>query len=143
MVAYNPSDTVANQNVAIADSTDCTGCRTVSVAMQVVIVESYPHEYAPANAASASNGSCTTCQTYAYAYQYAIQPGTMVHLSADAEQRIAAIRQDVAAAAASGLSYLDLKAQLDGLCNQLAGVVSTDVGISDARPWVESTQQGT
>lgn len=140
MVAHNPSDDVSNANLAIANGNDCTGCRTVSVAMQVVIVESYPSQYEPQNAASAANGSCDSCQTYAFAYQYVIQPGTMVNLSADAQQGIAQIRQEVSDVAQSGLDYWDMKAQLDDLCNDLAGIVSGDLGI-DAPPCVADGQQ--
>jgi hypothetical protein len=142
MVAYNPSDTVANANLAVAESTDCTGCHTVSVAMQIVIVENEsPSEFRPDNVATATNGNCQGCQTYAFAYQYVIQPGAMVSLSGSAQRAIADIRLDVRDAAASGLAYWDLKPVLDGLCNQLAAVVATDLGMDDARPCVESSDQ--
>lgn len=141
MVAYNPSDSVTNANLAIANGHDCTGCRTVSVAMQVVIVESYPSDYEPQNAASAANGGCDGCQTYAFAYQYVIQPATMVNLSGDAQQGIAQIRQEVSDVAQSGADYADMQAQLDGLCNDLAGIVSGDLGINDAPPCASDGQE--
>ena len=139
MVAYNPTDSVTNENLAIANSSDCTGCRTVSVAMQVVIIERDPQEIAPHNAAVASNGNCDSCETYAFAYQYVIKPGTMVNLSGTAQQGIVDVRRDVAAAAQSGDSYEILKPQLDDLCNRLADIVRTDLGV-DAPPCVEDSQ---
>lgn len=140
MVAYDAGDTVANENLALANSFDCTGCRTVAVAMQVVIVESSPQDVAPKNAAVAGNGGCVSCQTYAYAYQYVITPGTMVTLSATAQQSIADIRRQAAGIADSGGSYDDIRVQLDGLCNQLAAVVTTDLGMTDAPACVADSQ---
>jgi len=52
-VAHDPADTVANQNIASATGNDCNGCRTVAVAMQLVVVEGDPSTFAPANAAVA------------------------------------------------------------------------------------------
>ncbi|HEX2048677.1 MAG TPA: hypothetical protein VHF27_12995 [Acidimicrobiales bacterium] len=142
MVAQNPGETVANSNLAIAESTDCAGCHTVSVAMQVVVVENEsPNDFRPANAATAVNGNCTSCQTYAFAYQYIVQPGTPVTLSASAQQGIAGIRLRVRDAAASGAPFYELKAVLDGLCNELAGVVTSDLGLTDARPCTDSSDQ--
>ena len=142
MVAQNPGETVANANLALAESTDCTGCHTVSVAMQVVIVEDEsPDEFRPANAATAVNGNCTSCQTYAFAYQYVVHPGSAVTLSASAQQQIAALRLQVRDAGASGAPYDELKPVLDGLCNQLASVVTSDLGMSDVGPCTESSDQ--
>ena len=127
-VAHDPSNTVANQNVASAQSSNCAGCRTVAVAMQVVIVESYPQDFRPANAAVASNGGCASCQTYAFAFQYVIQPGHVVYLSSTAQQQLVSLRQQVDAVAGNTtLSYLDMKAQLDPLFSQIVQTVSQDI----------------
>ena len=142
MVAYNPSETVANANLALAESTDCTGCHTVSVAMQVVIVANEgPSDFRPANAATAVNANCQSCQTAAFAYQYVVQPGTTVHLSPSAQQQIAAIRLKVADAAASGAPAFELEPVLDDLCNQLAAVVTDDLGMTDAKPCAASSDE--
>ena len=44
-------DELRSANVARADSTDCTDCRTVAVAVQAVLVKQSPHISAPTNAA--------------------------------------------------------------------------------------------
>jgi len=126
-VAHDPADIVANQNLATARSTDCISCRTVSVAMQIVVVEGFPHDFEPANAAVAFNGGCTSCQTYAFAFQYVVQPGRMVYLSGDAQQAIAALRAQVNAVAASDLSYEDMGVRLKELFTQFTGVVSQEL----------------
>ena len=65
----------------------------------------------------------------------------IVNLSASAHQQIADIRLRVRDAAALPVPYLGLKPVLDGLCNELASVVTTDLGMSDVRPCVESSDQ--
>lgn len=126
-VAYDPADTVANQNIAAASSTDCNGCRTVSVAMQLVIVEGYPHTFEPANAAVASNGSCTSCQTYAFAFQYVVQPGRVVYLGADAQQQLQALRARAGEIASSNASYDEMQVELDGVMQQFVDVVNANM----------------
>jgi hypothetical protein len=142
MVASNPSETVANANLALAESTDCTGCHTVAVAMQVVIIENEgPSDFRPANAATAVNANCQSCQTQAFAYQYIVQPGTKVHLSPYAHQQIAGIRLRVADAAASGVPAFELEEVLDGLCHELSLVVINDLGLTDVEPCAASSDE--
>lgn len=126
-VAGAPADTVSHQNVALARSTDCTGCRTVAVAMQVVVVEGYPQEFRPVNAAVAANGGCTGCDTYAFAYQYAVQPGVPVHLRPGAQQRLAQLRDQVDAVAGSGLGWDDMRVQLRALFSQVVQLVDEEM----------------
>lgn len=143
-VAGDPGPTVANQNLAVARSTDCTGCHTVAVAMQVVLVEGSPNDFEPANAASASNANCDSCTTFAYAYQYVLEPGRPVYLSSGAQQTLATLRGEADSLAASDLSYLDLKAQLDSLFDQFVQTVSEDLraaGTGGAGAVYESSQQ--
>ncbi len=61
---------VTNANLAYSHSFNCTGCRTVTAAVQAVIVEGSPNTIAPQNAAVAINENCSHCQTFAYAHQY-------------------------------------------------------------------------
>lgn len=126
-VSYDPGDTVANKNIASATSRDCSYCRTVAVAMQVVIVEGQPTDFEPANAAAASNGNCFSCQTYAFAFQYVVQPGRIVYLGGAAQRQIQGIRARVDAVTASSLSYDDMKAQLEPLFAELVRVVTDNL----------------
>jgi len=133
MVSFNPGDTVANNNIAIATSTDCEGCRTVSVAMQVVVVESYPSDFRPANVASAANGGCNSCDTEAFAFQHSVQPGVMVHLSAEGRQAIANLRSEVANLAATNLPFFEMKTQLEALFAELVAIVNDEMQASGAQ----------
>lgn len=133
MVSFDPGDTVANNNLAIATSTACEGCRTVSVAMQVIVVESFPSDFRPANVASAENGGCNSCDTEAFAFQHSVQPGVMVHLSAAGRQAIVGLRSQVASLADRDLPYLEMKTQLEALFGQLVAIVNGEVEASGAQ----------
>jgi hypothetical protein len=131
-IAYDPGDTVANENVASARGTDCTGCRTVAVAMQIVVVESSPSDFEPHNAAAATNGGCDQCTTYAFAFQHVIQPGHVVYLSADGQQRLAELRREVDAIAASPASYDEMKLQLEDVFGRMVQTVVDDLHAAGA-----------
>jgi len=131
-MAYDPADTVANQNIASASGNDCKGCRTVAVAMQLVVVEGDPSTVAPANAAVASNGSCTNCSTYAFAYQYVARPGRVVYLSATAQRGMVSLRQQADAIAASNVSYDEMKVELDSVLGQFVQVVDQNMEAAGA-----------
>lgn len=131
-IAHDPMDTVANQNIASAQSTGCTGCRTVAVAMQVILVESSPHDFEPANAAVASNGGCDSCQTYAFAFQYVIQPGQVVYLSGAAQQQLAQLRAQADAIASSDLTAPDMQVALDAVFAQVVSTVNTQMQAAGA-----------
>lgn len=140
-VAYDASGKVGNDNIASSQSSNCLGCRTIAVAMQVVLVETPSvSEFDPGNVAGAANGGCDTCATYAFAYQDIVQPGEIVYLSGDAQQHLQALRARMDAVANNtSLSFLDMKAQLDDLFSQVVATVSQDMqaaghsGASDTR----------
>lgn len=129
-IAYDPADTVANQNIAIARSSDCVGCRTVAVAMQIVVVESSPSDFEPGNAATATNGGCDNCQTYAFAFQHFIQPGRVVYLSGSAQQDLAQLRAQVDEVTASSLSYVEMASELDRLFSEIVATVDGDLQVA-------------
>jgi len=133
-VAYDASSTVGNDNIASAQSSNCVGCRTVAVAMQVVLVESTDvQDFHPGNVAGAANGGCDTCATYAFAYQDIVQPGQVVYLSGSAQQRLNELRAQMDAVANNtSLSFLDMKAQLDDLFNRVVATVSQDMQAAGA-----------
>jgi hypothetical protein len=140
-VAYDASSTVGNDNIASAQSSNCVSCRTIAVAMQVVLVESSDvTDFHPGNVAAAANGGCVTCTTYAFAYQDIVQPGRIVYLSGAAQQHLADLRiRADAIANDTSLSFADMKAQLDSLFADVVTTVSQDMqaaganGTSDVR----------
>jgi hypothetical protein len=136
-----PADSVTSSNVAIAVNSNCVGCHSTAVAVQILIVRGTPSNFQPGNAAGAANGGCDSCGAYAYARQHWIQTSSNAHLSAAARQQIAVIRQEIATTAASilpsdgatdpGLTRNhELDAELDALTAQLIQVVTS--GLQDS-----------
>lgn len=125
-VAHAPAETVTNENLATAEAS-CVGCRTVAVAVQVVIVEGYPSDFRPHNAAGAVNSECSFCLTVAYANQIIVQPAVMVYLDPEAQRQVHRIRTEMSAAASSDLGLFELVAQFDFLAEQLADAVVSNM----------------
>ena len=125
--AKNMSDAVDNQNAAAATSADCTGCRTVAVAVQVVLAENDPSTVTPANIALAINQNCTGCETAAFAYQYVITTRGPSHFSPDGNQTIAELRRQIEAVADSGAPLFEIDARLDSLVDQMWSTVDSEL----------------
>jgi Fe-S cluster biogenesis protein NfuA len=96
-----PMDTITSGNVAIAMNTDCVGCHSTAVAVQILIVVGFPSNYGPGNAAVAANGGCDSCGAFAYARQHAIQTFGPPVLGGAARARIDELRQQISTTAAS------------------------------------------
>jgi hypothetical protein len=120
-------DDLKSANVARSDSTDCTDCRTVAVAVQAVFATAHPSTVEPTNAAIAINQSCVRCTTYAYAYQYVVTTDGPVHLSRHARHQIARIRAKVDDVAHSNLAPADMDARLNSLTSDFKDDIDADL----------------
>jgi Fe-S cluster biogenesis protein NfuA len=136
-----PMDSVTSGNVAIAINSDCVGCHSSAVAIQILIVRGTPSNFAPGNGAAAVNGACDSCGAYAYARQHWIQTSSNAHLSGAVRQQIAELRQEIATTAASILPSdavtdptlardHELDARLDALTAQLIAAVKAGLEAS-------------
>jgi hypothetical protein len=114
-------------NVARADSTDCTGCRTVAVAVQTVFTTGKPTTVAPTNAAIAINQNCQSCVTYAYAWQYVVPTSKDIRPSRKARAKVANISDQIDQAAHSDLAPADLDARLNTLTGDLKATIDAEL----------------
>jgi hypothetical protein len=146
-VSHNPGPTVSNQNYAEAYAHDCTGCRTVAAAVQVVVVEGSTTSFTPTNAALAINENCHSCQTFAYANQYVFSPLRPVELSDSAREQLAEVRDQIAEVVRSQKPFPQMSADLDSLSSQLISIVRAEIqraGTSaDEKPFREVQEQHT
>jgi hypothetical protein len=124
-------DDLESANIARADSTDCTDCRTVAAAVQAVLVKGSPHTASPTNAAIAINENCVGCTTYAFAYQYMVSTKDRVVLTDRARDRIAAIRADIATVVNSELAPDDLNTRLRELAADFRAAIDADLARQD------------
>ncbi|MEY2455416.1 MAG: putative peptide zinc metalloprotease protein [Acidimicrobiaceae bacterium] len=131
MVAEDRGPTVAPENAATAYAS-CTDCRTVAVAVQVVIVVGPASDSRPTNSAIAVNYQCLRCQTFAYANQVLVNAADEVELSDAAERRLGELRQEIARVASSSETFDQMSADLDGLTQQMVTVVQDEVNRAGA-----------
>jgi hypothetical protein len=124
-------DNLQSANVARADSTDCTDCRTVAVAVQAVLLKGSPHTAEPKNVAIAINENCVGCTTYAFAYQYVVATDDRVVLTYRGRVRVATLREQIDAAAHSDLSPDDLNARLRELAAEFRAAIDADLARQD------------
>jgi putative peptide zinc metalloprotease protein len=125
-------DVVDNQNAAYAYSR-CSDCRTVAVAVQVVLVMGNPSSVTPRNLALAVNQDCERCESMASAYQYVLTTDGIVHFSAAGEREIAALRGEIAGVTGSDLPFAELDARLDALVERLWQVIDNELVAAGAR----------
>jgi putative peptide zinc metalloprotease protein len=119
--------TVASSNIAVARSYACTGCQTVAIAFQAVLVSGDPDTVVPANAAAATNDGCSSCSSYAFAYQYVLSTGRAVHLSPTAQATMVQLRAQAAELAVSGLAPDRLTEQLDALAATFKATIDNEL----------------
>ncbi|HWH33879.1 MAG TPA: hypothetical protein VNT56_00990 [Acidimicrobiales bacterium] len=131
-VARLASPTVAPENLAVARAS-CSDCRTVGVAVQVVLVTGGGDTLSPQNAAVALNEGCVRCETFAAAYQYVVSADRSVTFSAEGRQRIDQLAAQIDAVAASDLEFPALEAELDRLSAELFAVVDAEIARAGAR----------
>ncbi len=127
-------DTVDNANSAAAVSAACSDCRTVAVAVQVVLVEGTPHTVTPKNQAIALNQACTRCATMAVAFQYVVSTGGIVYFSPEGQRAMSHLRNEIATVTGSGLPFSELDARISELVNELWATVDREMR-SAGRPF--------
>lgn len=127
-VARVTGDSAQNQNAAVAQSS-CTDCRTVAVAVQIVLVQrTDASTIAPSNYAFAINQQCVRCQTFAAAYQYVVTTEGIVHFTAEGNQRLAALQNELRSLVSNdSISFPELDAQIGGLVQEMWSVVDNQL----------------
>jgi putative peptide zinc metalloprotease protein len=122
-VAEIAGPTVTPENSAFAYAT-CTDCRTVAVAVQVVMVVGPVSDFRPVNFAVAVNYLCVRCQTFAYANQVLLPVPGEVEMHNDTEDQIRALKKQIASVAASTETFDQMTSHLDALTRQLVSVIT-------------------
>jgi putative peptide zinc metalloprotease protein len=117
---------VDQSNAAIAHAS-CDGCRTIAIAIQLLIATGDLEAIDPTNVAVALNEACTSCETLAYAYQLVFATPERLRLTTEGRTQLAAILAAVWLAASSDVPIQELRAQLDGLMLELREVMATEL----------------
>jgi putative peptide zinc metalloprotease protein len=121
---------VDNQNIAVAYAS-CTGCETVAISIQTLLVDGPASTVAPINEASARNQSCDQCDTVAIAYQFVIAAGTKLEFVPGARREIAYIQRQLQRlredARRTGMTGAQIVAAVAALMNQYGQILSTEL----------------
>ncbi|MCA1845059.1 MAG: hypothetical protein LC792_18060 [Actinobacteria bacterium] len=120
-------DVVDPQNAAVAYAS-CTGCETVAVSIQVVLVSGDPSVVAPENAAIAINDNCDLCETLAMAYQFVFNTGDEpVHFTQAGKDRLKEVKKAFKELQKSDLPIDQVQAQVQQLAQEVNDVVSNEL----------------
>jgi putative peptide zinc metalloprotease protein len=129
-------DRVLNTNEAYAFAS-CTGCRTVSVGFQIVLVLGHANVVAPQNLAGAINYSCVKCVTYALATQLVVTLSGPLDQQGDAD--LAALWEEISAFGESieGVALSELQSRLTDYGRRILDIIrrsssAVPVGASEA-----------
>ncbi len=117
---------VESTNAAVAYAS-CSDCRTVAIAIQVVLVMGDVTTFTPENVAIALNQACSSCETFAAAYQIVLGIGTPVRITGQGRHQIEEIRKALRDLADANLPFDQLAAKLKELTNQLKQVLATEL----------------
>ena len=134
--------TLASSNIADAAAHDCTGCRSVAVAVQAIYNTGNPSTFVPTNAAVATNSNCTGCGSFAFAYQYVVSTGGPVRLSPTGVAELGALRAEMADVADSGLPFDQLNARLEELAAEFKADVDREL-VAAGKPAAGTVRQQT
>jgi putative peptide zinc metalloprotease protein len=125
-VRQTMSDVIDHTNTAVAYS-ECEDCRTVALAVQVVLVASNPSVVTPENVAVAVNYECTSCETFAAAYQFVIGTDGPVQFTREGRRELNRIRQELRKLIRQDLPFDELDARIDELMNRLRNVLDNEL----------------
>lgn len=125
---------VTNANLAYSQSSNCTGCRTVALAVQAVVIEGVPTAITPQNAAVALNDSCQSCMTFAYAQQYVFSPEHPVSFGRATTAVLGALQAAMRREAASDESFTTMNSHLNDLSWAYCEAVQVAIQASGPNP---------
>jgi hypothetical protein len=120
------ADVVDNDNAAIAIAS-CNRCRTVAIAIQVVLIFSNPSAVTTDNLALALNIECNLCETLASAYQLVVTTGGPVRLTKKGAKTIKDLTRQIAKLGKADLSIFEIQSALDSLVGQLFAIFGSEL----------------
>jgi len=130
-IAEDAGPTVANENLAEVYAS-CTDCRSVAVAVQVVVVEGPVQDFEPLNGAIVENEGCLRCMSFGYARQFFLYTTGPFHLSEQGAHEVHTLDDELQALADSSEAFPQLEADLDQVTAQLVAVVQGEIQQSGA-----------
>ncbi|MEA2453133.1 MAG: putative peptide zinc metalloprotease protein [Actinomycetota bacterium] len=118
---------VDETNAAVAVAS-CENCRTIAVAIQIVLIVNDPSVVSPTNIALAENVECTSCETFASAYQYVFTTGGQLKFSKEGWDALKDLRKQISELLKDdSLDLATLATELEVLTDQLSEVIRNEL----------------
>jgi putative peptide zinc metalloprotease protein len=131
---------VDHSNSAVAYAS-CDGCRTIAVAIQLLIAMGEFQTVAPTNTAVSFNDRCPACETLAFAYQLVLVLPDLRHLTQAGRDKIVTILAAVVLLGSSDTPINEVRTQLDSLMDELRDTVAKELEPVEGAEETPSSQQ--
>jgi putative peptide zinc metalloprotease protein len=130
-------------NTAVAFAS-CEECRTVAVAIQVVLVTGDPDSVSLENESVAINYQCTECETLAAAYQIVFAGGDDVRFTPEGKRRLRELARQVRELERNQdeMTLQEVANELAAIAGEVADVVATEL-VSKEKAKEEETTSST
>jgi putative peptide zinc metalloprotease protein len=126
------SGDVDASNTAVAYA-NCTDCKTVAAAIQVVLVSGDVDSFSAENVSLAVNYDCTECETLAAAYQFIFGNGQELEFTKEGKARLHELKKQFHDLKQRDDLTLDqLAAEIAAIAGEVAEVVDTEVQVKKA-----------
>ena len=122
-------DQLTASNLAVAHA-DCTGCRTVALAVQIGILTSSMPSVSADNTSIAVNETCEACVTFAAAQQFLLVTDRPLQITRAGQARLAAIRTQLRRLAASRATAAQVQQGLAVLEGQVFEVLASQTRLA-------------
>jgi hypothetical protein len=126
-------------NLALAHAT-CTDCRTVAIALQVVLASDVSGDVHATNHAEAINIACSRCDTVALAYQFVVVTDGRVWLTKSGEAQLLDIRARLRDLTRSSLRGSELVPQAMALALEVLAVLNAEIQFQPAAAGANARQ---
>lgn len=119
-----PGPDVAPSNAATSWNV-CTGCESLSVALQINLISRDAAQITPENSAVAVNFGCDGCLAMAWAVQYVVQVDDPTQVPPDVQALITELRRELTATASEGVSVCQAVPRLNAVILQFAALAQS------------------
>ena len=119
-------EVVDQTNSAVAFAS-CESCRSIAIAIQIVLVSGSPNVVTPQNTAVAVNYECTLCETFAAAHQFVVGGGGRLRLTAEGRQELAQIRRQFQELRNADLALDELQLRVRRLVDRVRVVLASQL----------------
>ena len=130
-------------NTAVAYA-NCTDCKTVAAAIQVVLVSGDPDSAEAQNVALTINYDCTECETLAAAFQFVYGDGQELEFTKEGKAKLQDLKKRFKDLKhRDDLTLAELSAAITAIANEVAVVVLEETQVKETGPPPERTTTST